>query len=398
MKIAMIKYLYVLCLATLVGCASNLSFNSSLGMINLSGDYPTRRVDLKEIADVEYVPLETTDSSLLTRMCSVYSISDNYIITYDMYSGDIFVFNRLGRFLRKINKLGNGPGEYVNLSGLVVDFKTEEFLVRDYPRKKVHIYSFDGVYKRSFPWMIANLIPWYNLNKDYLIGYHDSYLYKTLRCEDTHPFYLMSKKDGKLTPLNLTVPNGISSTLTAIKEKLSSGETYIDMPSLPIHTLLKNGEEALIAEFSLDTLYSFKEGLLLPIAVRTPSAQSTTPPTIIAPELYTDSILFFRVISMYYDKSNSFKPYDEAVKLIWNRKTNLVENWEIFNSDIDTPTARLPLAWLDNFANSNMGLLFYSAETVIKLYNEGKLKGKLKEIASKLDEEDNYVLVIAKYK
>lgn len=394
----MIKYLYLLCLATLVGCTSNPSSNSSLGVIDLSGDYPTRKVDLKEIADVEYVPLETTDNSLLTSMCSTNHISDNYIITYDMSSGDIFLFTRSGRLLRKINKKGDGPGEYVSLGGLAVDFEAEELFIRDFPSKKCHIFSFEGAYKRSFPWMIRGLSSWYNLNKDYLIGYHDGYSYKTQRFTDTHPFYLMDKKDGKLTPLNLTVPNGISSTLKSVIVKLGPGESYISSPSLPIYSLLKNGGETLIADFSLDTLYSFKESILTPIAVKTPSACSTTPPTVIAPELYTDSFLFFRVISMYYDESDHFKPYDEAVKLIWNRKTNQVEDWEIYNSDIDAPTVRLPLARDDDFSNRNMGVMFYSAENLINLYKEGKLKGKLKEVASKLDGEDNHVLVIAKYK
>ncbi len=397
-KSIMIKYLYVLCLVTLVGCVSNPPSNNNLGVIDLSGNYPTRKVDLKEIADLEYVPLETTDSCLLTRMCGNYFISDDYIITSDGYTGDVFIFNRLGQFLRKFNKKGNGPEEYTSLSFAAVDFETDEFLIHDWPRKRVAIYSFEGVYKRSFPWMISNLYPWYNLNKDYLIGYHDTYSDESKQCTDSHPFYIMSKEDGKLTPLDLTIPNGISGTLAIIKEKLGPGETYVSTPYLPIYPLQMNADEALIADFALDTIYSFKDGRLSPLAVKTASARSTNPPTVIAPELYTDSFLFFRVVSVYYDKFNSFKPYNESVQLIWNRKTNQVEDWDIYNSDFDVPITKYPLTQFDNFSNRNMGVVFYRSDILIELYNEGKLKGKLKEIASKLDEEDNYVLLIAKYK
>lgn len=396
----MIGILYVICLLALFSCASTPSAtNGDLGVINLSGDYPTRRVDLKEIADVEYVALETTDSSLLTSMCADFSISEKYIITSDMYTGDIFFFTRSGEFIRKINMSGNGPGEYINLQQLAVDLETEECFVYDLHRKKVFIYSFEGEYKRSIPWMIANLYPWYNYNEDYLIGYHNSFSHKLLRCSDTHPFYVMSKKDGKLIPLNLKVPDGISSTLTIIKEKLNNGDIYVSQPSLPIHPLLMNGDEALIAEFSLDTLYSFKEERLTPIAVKIPSARSTTPPTIIVPELYTDSFLLFRVVSMYYDKSNHYKSYEDSDILIWNRKMNQVEKWEIYNSDMDATMSRYPVTIREAFSDKNMGLLFYTAETLITLNNEGKLKGKLKDVASKLqDEEDNKILLIAKYK
>lgn len=396
----MIRILYVVCLLAFVGCVSTPpAANDGLGVINLSGDYPTRRVDLKEIADVEYVALETTDSSLLTSMCANFCISDKYIVTSDMYTGDIFFFTRSGKFVRKVNRLGNGPEEYSYLQDMVADFETEECFVYDLYKKKVDIYSFEGIYKRSIPWMIANLYPWHNYNKDYLIGYHGSFSHKTYRCTDTHPFYFMSKKDGRLIPLNLMVPDGISSTLTIIKEKLTTGDIYINRPSLPIFPFLMNGDEALIAEFSLDTLYSFKGERLTPIAVKTPSARSTTPPTIIVPELYTDSFLLFRVVSMYYDKSNHYKPYQESDMLIWNRKTNQVEKWEIYNSDMDAAMLRYPLTRLNAFSDKNMGVAFYTAERLITLYNEGKLKGRLKEVASKLqDEEDNKILLIAKYK
>lgn len=65
-KTVMIKYLSVLCLITLFGCVSNPPSSNTLGVIDLSGNYPIRKVDLKDIADLEYVPLETTDSSLLS--------------------------------------------------------------------------------------------------------------------------------------------------------------------------------------------------------------------------------------------------------------------------------------------------------------------------------------------
>lgn len=394
----MIKYLYALCIATLVGCVSNPTHDNTLGVIDLSGNYPTRKVDLNEIADLEYVPLETTDSSLLPGICVTFFISDDYIITSDMYTGDVFIFTRLGKFLRKFNKRGNGPEEYTSLSFEAVDFETEEFLIHDWPRKRVSIYSFEGVYKRSIPWTISNLYPWYNLNKNYLIGYHDTYSEETKQCTDSHPYYIMSKASSELTPLDLTVSNGISNTLTVIKEKLSSGETYVSTPHLPIYPLQMNADEALIADFALDTLYSYKDGLLSPIAVKTASARSTNPPTVIVPELYTDSFIFFRVVSLYHDESNHWKPYEESVKLIWNRKTNQVEDWDIYNSDFDTPITRYPVTKFDNFSSKNMGVVFYRPEVLIELYNDGKLKGKIKDVASKLDEEDNYVLLIAKYK
>ena len=41
---------------------------------------------------------------------------------------------------------------------------------------------------------------------------------------------------------------------------------------------------------------------------------------------------------------------------------------------------------------------YYSAYRLVELYKEGKLQGELKEIASKLGEDDNPVLMLAKFK
>ena len=46
----------------------------------------------------------------------------------------------------------------------------------------------------------------------------------------------------------------------------------------------------------------------------------------------------------------------------------------------------------------NTILQYYPADVLKELLELGKLQGKLKEIASKLDEEDNPVLVLAKFK
>ena len=41
---------------------------------------------------------------------------------------------------------------------------------------------------------------------------------------------------------------------------------------------------------------------------------------------------------------------------------------------------------------------YYPAYVLIELLEEGKLQGELKEIASKLTEEDNPVIMLAKFK
>ena len=50
-----------------IGCSkqSKAPTDSTLPVLDLSKEYPEIELDLNEIAEVEYVPLETTDSSVI---------------------------------------------------------------------------------------------------------------------------------------------------------------------------------------------------------------------------------------------------------------------------------------------------------------------------------------------
>ena len=57
------KNLYLLILFILLGCSSSPeSVVSSLPVIDIdkARDYPVKRIEIREVADVEYIPLETT--------------------------------------------------------------------------------------------------------------------------------------------------------------------------------------------------------------------------------------------------------------------------------------------------------------------------------------------------
>ena len=62
------KNLYLLILFILLGCSSSPeSVVSSLPVIDIdkARDYPVKCIEIREVADVEYIPLEAVSSSLL---------------------------------------------------------------------------------------------------------------------------------------------------------------------------------------------------------------------------------------------------------------------------------------------------------------------------------------------
>lgn len=89
------------------------------------------RIDLKNIttpsfydyfSQMEVIPLETNDSSLINDMTKIIHRNNQFYIL-DRVTKRIVVFDDNGKFLEEINKLGVGPGEYTE----IVDFGFNDF-------------------------------------------------------------------------------------------------------------------------------------------------------------------------------------------------------------------------------------------------------------------------------
>lgn len=398
------KYALLAIFCILIGCTNKKSADhtSSLPIFDITKEYPIREVKLDDIADVEYVPLETTDESLLPNPCVFFDVSDKYIITHDMVGGNIFIFTRKGRFVRKINHVGQGAKEYLRLDQFIVDFKAEEIFVGSYNNKKIFIYSFGGDFIREFPLKtyFTDFRPIYNYNEEYLITSNNFFDFDSQKCLDESPYLFINKRDGSMHPSKMKVANRITHYLKAEIIKLNESTSYGHRVYLPIQSMHQNGSEILIADFTLDTLYSLKEDGLKPIAVQYPSVRSRNPPVVIAPNIYTDSFMGFRAISMYYDRDDEERPFNEAPNFVWNRRTNKIEQWKVYNSlnkEIDIlQDDRSGCAERSLPANTICD--FNRASTLIRAYKKGNLTENARKVASGLHEEDNPVVIIIKFK
>ena len=77
MKLTISVFVVAVCLCSM-GCSTDKSKSDSLPVIDLSREYPVEKKDIHEIADVEYIPLETTEASVLSGGRT--STSDDYIV------------------------------------------------------------------------------------------------------------------------------------------------------------------------------------------------------------------------------------------------------------------------------------------------------------------------------
>jgi len=94
--------------------------------------------------DVEVIPLETTDSSLIVYPFEVIEHKGNLYI-YDLHLTKVFVFDGKGKFLCQIGNKGQGPNEYSWLSSISID-RNKDVIHLVEPINKYLTYTLDGDY------------------------------------------------------------------------------------------------------------------------------------------------------------------------------------------------------------------------------------------------------------
>lgn len=104
---------------------------------------------------VRYVPLETTDSTLIKYIQKIYFHDNKFLISH---AGRISVFDAEGRYLHDIGKKGNGPEEYADLFDLCLH--GEKIYVQETPNR-IKVYDWDGKFTQDlrYPENVRGLYP-----------------------------------------------------------------------------------------------------------------------------------------------------------------------------------------------------------------------------------------------
>ena len=117
--------------------------------IDITDNYPLKELILQDIMDVEYIALETNETFICQGF--VQNIGKNIILVRNYNrDGDIFIFNRKGKALKKINHLGQGGEEYTFILGITLDEDNNEMFINDNLSRKILVYDLEGNFKRSF--------------------------------------------------------------------------------------------------------------------------------------------------------------------------------------------------------------------------------------------------------
>ena len=370
--------------AGFVGCKK--SDTNHLITVDVTKSYPKKELILQDFMDVEYIPLETNNEFVTQGV--VMAIDKKYIIVKNWTKeGDIYVFDRkTGKALRKINKMGKGPEEYVHLSDIVLDEENNELFVNCLISKKILVHDLFGNFKRSFKHAEdTRYVNVFNYDADNLICYNELTLYKDGENRGNDSFHLIvSKQDGSVTR-NISIPFDVIKT-----PFIDEGTRTVAADVSPI---IPYNDTWLLVETSSDTVYNYipKENKLIPFFAKKPTVD---PEIFLTMGTLTDRYYFFITMKKEFDftKGRGF-PISE---LMYDRQENAVYDRTVINGDF---VKRKTVDMTSHPVNGEIAA-FQNIEAyqLVEAYKNDGLKGKLKEIAAGLNEGSNPVIMVMKYK
>lgn len=373
-------------LLVMAGCGSDQQPADDLITVDATKDYPKKELILQDFMDVEYIPLETSDEFITQG--DVMAIGNTYIVVKNYTNdGNIYFFDRqTGKGIRKINKKGQGAEEYAFINGIVLDEDREEMFVNSSSMKKIFVYDLSGNFKRSFNHTEgAEYLDLFNYDEDNLIRYDMSVYYKEGEKRDKGFYHaVISKQDGSVTR---TIPIPFDIVKAPFIQKGDGVAVTSIRPIIPWQ------ENWLLVETSSDTVYSYapEKNKLRPLLVKKPTVN---PEILLTMGPVTDRYCFMRTIEKVFDFTTGRGfPFTD---LMYDKQENAVFNAEVMNADYSN---KQTVDLTSHAGNSEVATFQnLAAYQLVEAYKKDVLKGKLKEIAAKLDEEANPVIMLVKYK
>ena len=377
------------CYAVLFLLSVPVLYTQTIPVIDVSRKYPNASISLQDIADIEYVPLETSNNVLLDGNCKFPYVSDNYIVASNPRQGDVFLFGRDGKIKYQFNHRGNGPADYFDSSVCVFDEKNREVFIYSWHMRNPGflVYSEDGKYKRTIQCsqLTNTIIEAINFDDDNLLIY-DALAYKNIF--NTKPYMLLSKKDGTVTSLNISLPQRIPFFI-----EFPDGTSIMYTP----HNLSSDGRDVIIVDVSCDTIFQLKsDKSLMPLLRWTPPVGRTEPKIHISAVFKTEKFMILRMIKMPPQGSKTGALNFTLMYNFSNGTINEIVDGRFFDND-DAANRGAHRIQFDGTMPKNT-LLFTIPAANLYEYREYIKGAKLKEIASTIDEEDNPVLLIAKFR
>lgn len=382
--------LLIIGLLSVCACRQTTDKTTQLIVVDVAKDYPAKEICLQDIADIEYIPMATSDSALVNTVVSC--VSDEGIVARGPKVGEILLFDKQGQKLQgRICRRGQGPEEYNAVIFNIVDWKRKEVFIADYISLKV--YDFTGNYLRTLLQEDIMKLDICNLDDKHLLCSYN----KENSTTPYRPYYTLTKDTGEADTLSIEISRFIASNRKVIMDDGSVSNAHGLLPQL-----FRCNDKIWLTNVALDTVFALQpdkstEPIMIPF--QAPTKDEEAP------------LLYFRGINDWYAWVSRM-PRNVTIKMsymmaeaakgqklyMYNRSTQewiepVYRNNDFSSRDFDPKSINL------TSVAYGYGLIMLNAMELVEAYQEKKIiNNKLKEIASKIQEEDNPVLMLLKFK
>lgn len=175
---------YVCCLLILVlgACHKGVQRGDNHIVIDLTANVQDTLFYSSFVDSLRYINLETTESCLIGKIKDVIISSDRIFVLDDRLS-IIWIFDKQGRYLNKIDRKGDGPEEYKTLNQFDYDEENQTILLLDIWTKAILSYDLNGDFVKK---VTLEMYP-----SDFVkLNDHNYLLSKACETDSTAGFYL----------------------------------------------------------------------------------------------------------------------------------------------------------------------------------------------------------------
>ena len=373
-------------------CGDANQQTSVIPQIDVNAEYPEKEICLQDIAEVNYIPLETTDNVLLDGGTEIEVLSSKGIVCVS--DNKVYIFHSDGKLRSILDKKGEGPGEYRYLYYTDVDWEREEIYVHDGSQNSVLVYSLDGMFKYQFKVEVD--IRQHDLLNDkqgHLLLYRECYG-REGKIEPYRPVLRLSLEDGKVDSLSWQ-----SCYHTTLGVKAQFRDRNVTMV-IPIPALARLNNEVYVSEVASDTIYRLVEDNLEPFIARTPSVQNEDTKYLLCLQGIMPCHYFLRIQGKVIDNTKTvgdmvYSNDDKTRMALYNKETGDICISMFKNIDYHAMDCN---ELLFNGCDRNIAYKKLESFKLIEALESGDLSGELKNIAESLKEDDNPVLMVVKFK
>ncbi|MDR1338696.1 MAG: 6-bladed beta-propeller [Prevotellaceae bacterium] len=147
-----IKFYFIVCCTVLFSCKDKRNTEVIFGnteTVSLDMKDKSQSIEITDLADsVRYVKLETTDESMIGEITQVI-FHDGLFYIKDTKTASVLVFDKTGKYKFNISKKGRGPGEYVEITRMMIDRKNGQIILYDIHTRKIVYYTLTGKFVKE---------------------------------------------------------------------------------------------------------------------------------------------------------------------------------------------------------------------------------------------------------